>query len=181
MIANKIKTQIHRIRAIAWARRNGFLENGNGWKNKRLWLLLVTSLGQEGAVAVLNLPVDQAKKIVKRGDAEAARLLAEQKPKESSREKRAARIPKDFCDSDAWKRLRYQALKKYGARCMCCGATRADGVQIHVDHVKPKSKYPELALSLSNLQILCEPCNIGKGAWDETDWREKPPSEREVV
>lgn len=86
-----------------------------------------------------------------------------------------------FYDSDAWKRLRYQALKMHGAICQCCGASRADGVQIHVDHIKPRSKYPHLELELSNLQILCEPCNIGKSAIDETDWRDQPKTRGTVI
>lgn len=77
---------------------------------------------------------------------------------------------KDFLDSRAWKILRYQAFEKYGNRCQCCGATPADGVKMHVDHIKPKSTHPELALDLNNLQILCEDCNVGKiNQWD-TDW-----------
>lgn len=42
---------------------------------------------------------------------------------------------------------------------------------MHVDHIKPFSRYPELAMKLSNLQLLCEDCNQGKGVRDETDWR----------
>ncbi|MFC6439812.1 HNH endonuclease [Bowmanella sp. JS7-9] len=33
---------------------------------------------------------------------------------------------------------------------------------LHVDHVKPRAKFPELALDINNLQILCETCNLGK-------------------
>jgi 5-methylcytosine-specific restriction endonuclease McrA len=29
----------------------------------------------------------------------------------------------------------------------------------HVDHIQPRSKAPELALSPSNLQVLCEHCH----------------------
>lgn len=77
----------------------------------------------------------------------------------------------DFYNSKAWRSIRYMAFKQYGKHCMCCGATAQSGVVMHVDHIKPRSKFPELALTLSNLQILCEDCNIGKGAWDSTDWR----------
>lgn len=76
----------------------------------------------------------------------------------------------EFLRCAEWKRLRYRALLKYGRRCCCCG--RQDG-QLHVDHIKPRFRYPELALSFENLQVLCEDCNLGKGAWDETDWRPK--------
>lgn len=74
----------------------------------------------------------------------------------------------NFYRTRAWRVLRYRAIKKYGNRCMCCGRI-AD--PIHVDHIKPRSKYPELALDINNLQILDDDCNLGKGAWDSTDWR----------
>jgi len=69
-----------------------------------------------------------------------------------------------------WLKLRYQAFKEYGNQCKCCGAGPKQAV-LHVDHIKPKSLYPELALTLSNLQILCEACNLGKSNRDTTDWR----------
>jgi len=78
---------------------------------------------------------------------------------------------KKFTRSYEWRALRMKVLDKYGARCMCCGATPEHGVKMHVDHIKPRRKYPELALSFDNLQILCEECNHGKGNWNETDWR----------
>jgi predicted restriction endonuclease len=94
---------------------------------------------------------------------------------ESSKEQTFIKVsePKDpnFYDSRQWKELRYRAFAAYGQRCQCCGASRDDGVVLHVDHIRPRSKYPELELNLDNLQILCAACNIGKGAWDQTDWR----------
>ena len=78
---------------------------------------------------------------------------------------------KDFYSSRSWKILRYQAFEKYGNRCQCCGARPEDGIALHVDHIKPKSTHPEVALDLNNLQILCEDCNIGKINQFETDWR----------
>lgn len=86
-------------------------------------------------------------------------------------EKAGFRATKDFLMTYEWRSLRMKALTKYGARCMCCGATPSDGVRMHVDHIKPRLLFPELALSLENLQILCEECNHGKGNWDMTDWR----------
>jgi len=75
---------------------------------------------------------------------------------------------KNFYTSRAWMRLRYDVLTRHGRKCMACG--NENGV-MHVDHIKPRSKYPELALAIENLQILCEQCNFGKGTWNETDWR----------
>ena len=79
---------------------------------------------------------------------------------------------KDFLESFAWRKVRMEALLKYGPRCMCCGATPQTGAVINVDHIKPRKTHPELALSLKNLQILCNECNHGKGNWNQTDWRE---------
>lgn len=79
---------------------------------------------------------------------------------------------KEFFSSDAWRKLRYRALQAHGAKCLCCGNTAvSSGKPLHVDHIKPRYKYPKLELELSNLQVLCHDCNLGKGTWDETDWR----------
>jgi 5-methylcytosine-specific restriction endonuclease McrA len=77
----------------------------------------------------------------------------------------------EFLKSYEWRRVRMQVLKRDGARCACCGSTPADGVKMNVDHIKPRKLCPQLALDLSNLQVLCEVCNHGKGNWDMTDWR----------
>lgn len=91
--------------------------------------------------------------------------------------KRAGPVPVEATDafllSYEWRKLRMVVLKKYGSRCQCCGASPADGVRMHVDHIKPRRLFPELALTESNLQVLCEVCNHGKGNWDQTDWRDK--------
>lgn len=77
-----------------------------------------------------------------------------------------------FTNSVAWKAVRFEALKASNGCCVLCGrSNREHGVILHVDHIKPKSKWPELALTLSNLQVLCEDCNMGKGNRDDTDWR----------
>ncbi len=84
----------------------------------------------------------------------------------------ASKVASDaFLMSYEWRRLRMQVLKEQGAKCGCCGATRADGVKMNVDHIKPRKFFPELAYSKDNLQVLCEVCNHGKGNWDTTDWR----------
>jgi hypothetical protein len=77
----------------------------------------------------------------------------------------------EFLASYRWRSLRMVVLTKRGPRCECCGASANDGVRIHVDHIKPRRRHPELALDEDNLQVLCEACNHGKGNWDETDWR----------
>lgn len=76
-----------------------------------------------------------------------------------------------FLSTYEWRKVRMEALKKYGPRCQCCGATPATGAVMNVDHIKPRKKWPSLALDVNNLQILCHDCNHGKGNWDDTDWR----------
>lgn len=76
-----------------------------------------------------------------------------------------------FLKTMEWRKLRMQALIKYGPKCMCCGATPATGAVMNVDHIKPRKTHPELALDINNLQILCGTCNAGKSNWDTTDWR----------
>lgn len=79
-----------------------------------------------------------------------------------------------FLTTYEWRRVRMVALKKYGARCQCCGASPAEGAVMNVDHIKPRKLFPQLALDVDNLQILCHDCNHGKGNWDMTDWRPEP-------
>lgn len=82
-------------------------------------------------------------------------------------------VPSDiFFSSDEWRTLRYRALEAQSGACQCCGRSRkVHGVVLHVDHIKPRSKFPELALELDNLQILCADCNLGKSNKFATDWR----------
>ena len=89
----------------------------------------------------------------------------------------------DFYVSKEWRRLRYRVIKKYDAACMACGRSKKHhGIVIHVDHIKPRSKYPDLALHINNLQLLCEDCNLGKGNKCEVDWRpDEVDAERELV
>lgn len=76
----------------------------------------------------------------------------------------------DFYSSQSWRKARYAALKKSNGRCTLCGA-RAGLHPLHVDHIKPRSLHPLLALEPSNLQILCRDCNLGKSNTDCVDWR----------
>lgn len=84
---------------------------------------------------------------------------------------RKVKQPDTFYESWEWKSARYAALKRHGAKCMLCGATKESGAVICVDHIKPRALHPHLELEQSNLQVLCNDCNMGKGRWDETDWR----------
>ena len=86
---------------------------------------------------------------------------------------RKANASPDFYSSQEWLEVRYKVLSQYGASCMLCNATRFDGVKLHVDHILPRSKHPDLALDFYNLQVLCEHCNVGKSNKDDQDFRPK--------
>ena len=58
--------------------------------------------------------------------------------------------------------MRYDVLRRDKFRCVLCGATAKDGVQLHVDHIRPLSKGGKT--EMSNLRTLCDRCNLGKGA-----------------
>ncbi len=87
--------------------------------------------------------------------------------KKSSRTKAFPR----FYQSQEWRELRYRVLREQKGRCQACGMTAKDGAKLHVDHIIPISHNPRLQLDPNNLQILCEDCNLGKGATDRIDWR----------
>ena len=148
-----------RRRALNYLRANDIQFTENGSKNTDLWRIIIDAVGEEKALK----------------DFRAGVTIAAKKRKEEKRAKKSSKYSykssNAFYDSREWRTLRYSALKLHGAKCQCCNATREDGVKLHVDHIKPRSKYPELELELSNLQILCEDCNLGKSAWDQTDWR----------
>lgn len=78
-----------------------------------------------------------------------------------------------FFYSQRWLEVRYRVLQRSNGACQCCGHRAAADNPLQVDHIKPRSKYPELQLDPENLQVLCRHCNLGKGNWDETDWRWK--------
>lgn len=84
----------------------------------------------------------------------------------------------NFYQSEEWNEVRKAILKMYGIKCMKCGATNCE---MHVDHIKPRSLYPELELCLDNLQVLCKDCNMEKSNKNFIDCRPKPePMFREI-
>jgi len=57
-------------------------------------------------------------------------------------------------------RLRYRILEMARFRCVACGSSSNDGVTLHIDHIIPVSRGG--SSDESNLQVLCQPCNLGK-------------------
>ena len=88
----------------------------------------------------------------------------------TKRLKKVCRKNETFYQSKEWREVRYKAFKLHGRKCLCCGESPPNTV-LHVDHIKPRSKYPELELDINNLQILCKDCNLGKSNYDCIDYR----------
>ena len=53
--------------------------------------------------------------------------------------------------------MRYKVLKRDGFKCVACGRTTEDGIKLHIDH-----KLPFSLGGISDLQTLCNECNISK-------------------
>lgn len=87
----------------------------------------------------------------------------------STRKSTTQNQDKKFYGSWQWKKLRFEVLKHYGAQCMLCGSTQ----NIRVDHIYPRSKFPDLEMDFQNMQVLCHDCNMGKSNNDYTDFRPK--------
>lgn len=98
----------------------------------------------------------------------------QQKPKIKTRKGLPVGENGSFYSSMEWRQLRYKVIKKYRPKgCMACLNEFTRQNPMNVDHIKPISKHPELALDINNLQVLCSDCNAGKYNRDETDWRKR--------
>jgi 5-methylcytosine-specific restriction endonuclease McrA len=64
-----------------------------------------------------------------------------------------------FYSSNAWRELRYKALKRDHWKCTICERSVRGKGESRVDHVEPRRKRPDLALVLSNLRTLCIDCD----------------------
>jgi 5-methylcytosine-specific restriction endonuclease McrA len=79
--------------------------------------------------------------------------------------------------SDDWQQWRMQQLEKQNWKCACCTRQMSFGEKTYqangdftlepqhptVDHILPKSFFPELALNRQNLVMVCWSCNKKKG------------------
>ncbi|MGR9130804.1 HNH endonuclease [Rhizobium leguminosarum] len=83
----------------------------------------------------------------------------------------------EFYKSWKWRAARVKVLQHFSASCQLCGASSkhfdmtGDPVRIVVDHIYPLHTHWHMRLDASNLQVLCDECNQGKGAWNTADFR----------
>lgn len=69
-----------------------------------------------------------------------------------------------FYASPEWRELRARVIAEDGRVCVVCSVMVVDERDLTVDHLLPRSKYPERALDRTNLRVMCRPCNSAKGA-----------------
>lgn len=74
-----------------------------------------------------------------------------------------------FYSSPEWLMLRERVIKEEGRTCAQCGRLIKNASDITVDHIRPRSKFPHLALVRENLQVLCRRCNSRK---KDREWSE---------
>lgn len=141
------------------------IQLGLPWPLPRGWQVVAA-----GLVPLSALPAfKQANREKYADQAAKPKIKAEAKPKAKGKA-----APKDgFYSSWEWKQVRYEALAKFSHRCQCCGWQPGDTTHgyLVVDHIKPRRKFPELALDVNNTQVLCNDCNMGKGHVYQDDFR----------
>lgn len=64
-----------------------------------------------------------------------------------------------FYSSPEWKLLREAIIEEQGRICGDCGTAIDSRMKVTVGHRLPRNKYPRLALSRDNLNVLCRSCN----------------------
>ena len=122
-----------------------------GWVVAFAWLGL--TIGSVPAVDLLfSGPIEKRNNAVKSLTIELAQERAETY---EDRER--------FYGSPEWRKLRETVIKEDGPICGDCRRRIKKEVDITVDHIRPRSKYPHLALDRNNLRVLCRSCNSSKG------------------
>ncbi len=72
---------------------------------------------------------------------------------------------------DFTEQLKREILERDGYRCVICGLGRANGLEVAVDHIKPKDKGGRA--TLDNGQTLCGPHNNRKKNYGQTETGKK--------
>lgn len=63
--------------------------------------------------------------------------------------------------------LRNAIFERDGYKCVICGRTAREGVELHVDHILPKDKGGQA--TFENGQTLCSICNLRKKNYNQTE------------
>lgn len=74
---------------------------------------------------------------------------------------------RDITRTFEWKEIR-EAILELFPYCLKCKSKN----KLHIDHIKPISKFPKYGLNYKNLQVLCAECNIIKSNKTTEDYRD---------
>lgn len=74
-----------------------------------------------------------------------------------------------FYTTPDWRAMRAKVIRQEGRICRKCGVRIGRWRDVTVDHIRPRSLYPQLALDPNNLQVLCRSCNSSKGVSVQTE------------
>jgi 5-methylcytosine-specific restriction endonuclease McrA len=88
------------------------------------------------------------------------KISSSREPVKSTSSKRKSAGASSYKRESIGAKLRYDILTRDSNRCVKCGARGGEN-QLHIDHIIPVSKGG--TNTPSNLQTLCERCNLGKG------------------
>ena len=185
-------------KVVEFLRREGAIDLGQHPYNPPRWLIATAILKRKNPsiTGIAHPAKNEAKEIIHAfarelgliGTAQQSRMPVIARVKESISLRRKPSVDSacgqlhwngspekqgEFYWSDEWRTVRFTALRRNRGACELCGNGPSPGKPLHVDHIKPRSKYPKLALDPDNLQVLCIDCNLGKSNADETDWRKK--------
>lgn len=72
-------------------------------------------------------------------------------------------VPAKYYDRYKQEDVRAALAEMYSQRCCYCEASLGIVDFPHIEHRKPKRRYPESAFSWANLHLACTKCNIAKG------------------
>ncbi len=137
----------------------------------------------------VKLSKTKKRKLIRAQQAEHVRKMRADALKKAEEERRARLVPPrsshvpskqektDFYKSWVWRSARVKVLQRFSATCQLCSASSkhldmcGEPVRIVVDHIYPLHTHWDMRLAASNLQVLCDECNQGKGAWNTADFR----------
>ena len=68
-----------------------------------------------------------------------------------------------FYESSEWRLLRQKVINQQGRICQECNCHIVGDYDLTVDHINPRSKFPDQSLDATNLRVLCRSCNAKKG------------------
>lgn len=90
--------------------------------------------------------------------------------------KKKPKTTTSFYMSDAWYKVRYQALSKYGAKCMCCGLTppRVKIISSHARNTRIWNFIWIIFKSYASIAIWASPTFMNTIGDRNDGWREFP-------